>query len=843
MLKRLFWFVTGLVFFLFLSGMPAGFFSHQVRAESSQEINQSVKSVSVLVNQGLLAYQSGNFQQAIALWKEALSGQLSEQDRAVVYSNLALAYQEVGNVADAIKSWEAAIEFYQKNNEPASQQQLAKLLTEQAQAYNNLGHHKRALQLSRNALKLAEKYQDLKIKAALQSVLGNAEWGLGNYDEAIARHQTSLEISQSINDSPSITHALNNLGNVYVSRSQRYQTQANTARLEGEMKEQMRLNELAQKDLTAAINSFETSVRNAPNGMSQVRALLNLNRVLSQLPNPNLEAISQNKNQVLSLLENQPASHQKVYALINLIVNQNLDNFHENLSNSDLEILQQAVAVAQKIGDDRAESFALGNLGQFYENSGNYEQAMAFTRQAQFAAQQVNAADSLYRWQWQAGRILKATGNTQPAIHSYQQAIATLQSIRGDLIAASKDLQFDFRDSVEPVYRELIDLLLTPETKEDHHSSNEENVRQALEILDLLKLAELQNFFGDECVEVSQDTARTNGQLIDSTAAVVYSVILPNYTELILEAADHPLHTYRIDIDAPTLQQEIDELRSFLEKRSTNEYLTKSQKIYNQLIRPMEADLAAIAPKTLVFVSDGVLRQIPMSALHDGQKFFIEKYPIATTPSLSLTTGKPFNKTHLQALIMGLTVERDGFAALTNVEQEVSAVKEILGGTELVNQEFTLNALQTRLEKQNYPVVHMATHGKFGVDTSSTFLLAFDTRIAVEQLDNLLRSRSSIEPVELLTLSACQTAAGDNRSALGIAGVAVRAGVKSALASLWYINDEGTVPLIEEFYRQLRRPNITKAEALQMAQLKLISDIDYNHPALWASFTIIGNWL
>jgi CHAT domain-containing protein len=130
-------------------------------------------------------------------------------------------------------------------------------------------------------------------------------------------------------------------------------------------------------------------------------------------------------------------------------------------------------------------------------------------------------------------------------------------------------------------------------------------------------------------------------------------------------------------------------------------------------------------------------------------------------------------------------------------------------------------------------------------------LLSFDSRITLEQIDEVLReaklsqkrSRRNQQPVELLTLSACQTAAGDNRAALGIAGVAVRAGVRSALASLWNINDEATVPLIEEFYTQLEQPNVTKAEALQKAQLQMIAHLEYSHPAVWSPFILIGNWL
>jgi CHAT domain-containing protein len=200
---------------------------------------------------------------------------------------------------------------------------------------------------------------------------------------------------------------------------------------------------------------------------------------------------------------------------------------------------------------------------------------------------------------------------------------------------------------------------------------------------------------------------------------------------------------------------------------------------------------------------------------------------------------------------MGLTVERPPFQALTNVRTEVASVQKILGGTKLLDRDFTLTNLQEQLQNKSYPVVHIATHGKFGVDSASTFLLTFDSRMTLEQIDEVLRqsklsqraSQRSQKLVELLTLSACQTAAGDNRAALGIAGVAVRAGVRSALASLWNINDEATVPLIEEFYTQLEQPNVTKAEALQKAQLKMIANLEYSHPAVWSPFILIGNWL
>ncbi|MGH8559001.1 MAG: CHAT domain-containing protein, partial [Methylococcales bacterium] len=124
------------------------------------------------------------------------------------------------------------------------------------------------------------------------------------------------------------------------------------------------------------------------------------------------------------------------------------------------------------------------------------------------------------------------------------------------------------------------------------------------------------------------------------------------------------------------------------------------------------------------------------------------------------------------------------------------------------------------------------------------FVLTSDGKISLDALGNMMGvSRYRNEPVELLTLSACQTAAGDDRAALGLAGVAVKAGARSALASLWFINDPASADLVTEFYRQLKKPGTSKAKALQQAQWLLLNDERYEHPGYWAPFLMIGNWL
>ncbi|MEQ9550781.1 MAG: CHAT domain-containing protein [Coleofasciculus sp. G3-WIS-01] len=832
------------------------------QAESATEIQQQQLLTPTvekqLVSKGIESYQIGEFAQAITFWEQALPQITDEKDRAIVHNNLALAYRQMGELAQAIAHWEKAIQIYQALPDAENRKQIAGLLTEQAQTYNDLGQHPRAITLLESAIELTTKYPDPLTQAAAQGALGNAHWSLGNYDQALSAHKRSLKIARELNNTSFIATALNNLGNVYMSQATRYSYQAQVAELEGDIEQTTRLTQEAIQDWTQARTFFEQSLQTAQalESLTEIKALMNLNRwVISRhlvnvgnnsaqpLSSADQEFLQTNWQRVRELLVRIPDSRQKAYTLINLA--QSFQRIESEASTQEsIQLLSQAMMVAQKIGDAKAQSFALGSLGQLYESAGDYSTAMELTRQAEFRAQQIQSSDSLYRWQWQAGRMLKARGATTQAISAYEQAIATLQNIRGDLVT-NKELQLDFREQVEPVYRELIDLLLNASSGDLSDPNSQvaaSPLKKVIDIVELLKLAELENFFGDECVQVAKDKAQNEKGLADANAAVIYSIILNDRTEMILRSPDGSLKNYPIPISKEDMEAEIEQLRYFLELRATEQYIFQAKEIYNLLIRPLEADLALMQPKTLVFINDGVLRQIPMSALHDGQKFLIEKYPIAITPSLSLTTSQPLDHNHLSVLSMGLTVARPPFSALTNVKAELKAVEEILGGTELIDQEFTFSNLQAKLRRKNFPVVHMATHGKFGVDSQSTFLLGYDQQISIEELDNLLRSRGRREAVKLLTLSACQTATGNNRSALGIAGVAVRAGVESALATLWYINDEATVPLIAEFYRQLSQPDITRAEALRQAQLQMISNVNYNHPAVWSPFILIGNW-
>jgi CHAT domain-containing protein len=233
-----------------------------------------------------------------------------------------------------------------------------------------------------------------------------------------------------------------------------------------------------------------------------------------------------------------------------------------------------------------------------------------------------------------------------------------------------------------------------------------------------------------------------------------------------------------------------------------------------------------------------------MAALHDGTQFLISRYAVATTPGLTLTDPHPLVREHLHVLAAGLTQSVRGFPALPYVSQELRGIQSLFGGTVLLDRAFHLSSMETALQRGRFDVVHIASHGEFASDVEHSFILTFDTNLTLEHLEQLVRRlQFRDEPLELLTLSACETAVGDERAALGLAGVAIKAGARSALATLWRVHDEATALLVTEFYRQLQDPSVSRAVALQRAQLHLLQDPRYQHPFFWSPFLLLNSWL
>jgi len=511
------------------------------------------------------------------------------------------------------------------------------------------------------------------------------------------------------------------------------------------------------------------------------------------------------------------------------------------------QILATAVQQAKSLGDQRAEAYALGNLGSLYEQNQQWSSAKDLTQQALLLAQSINAPDIAYRWQWQLGRLLKAQGDTQGAIATYTEAVNTLKSLRSDLVAINPEIQFSFRDEVEPVYRQLVDLLLR---SQNNSQPSQQNLAQARNAIESLQLAELDNFFREACLEANSVLLDKVVDQDNPTAAVIYPIILPDRLEVILKIPQQPLRHYTIGQSQIQVEQTLEELRQKLTEPDTiKDVRALSQQLYSWLIQPAAAELEQSGIKTLVFVLDGALRNIPMAALYDGKQYLVEKYAVALSSGLQLLDPKPLPQGRLKALTAGLSQAPANYPypPLPAVKSEFNLIQQAgVSISPLLDQQFTSKSLATEINSSSFNVVHLATHGQFSSQAKNTFILASDGPINVKQLDNLLRTRNQGRPeaIELLVLSACETAAGDKRAALGLAGVAVRAGARSTLASLWQIDDEATAIFIGEFYKELTNAKLTRAEALRQAQLTLIKNYpNYSRPGYWAPYVLVGNWL
>ncbi len=517
------------------------------------------------------------------------------------------------------------------------------------------------------------------------------------------------------------------------------------------------------------------------------------------------------------------------------------------------QLLTVALKQSQRLEDAKLEANALGYLASVSQQMGNPSEAVRFTEEALHRISAFDTPELTYLWQWQLGRLYRFQEKPTEAIAPYTSAFNILQSLRRDLVTADSDLQFAFRDSVEPVYRELVDLLLQPA------APSQQNLKLARDVIESLQLAELNNFFREACLDAHPQSI----DQLDAKAAVIYGIILPERLAVILSLPGKPLRYFATNLKgsanlkakanlklvnqgSQAVENTVGDLFATLNPFvDSPEPLRPQQKIYDWLIRPAAADLANNNIKTLVFVLDGVLRSIPVAVLHDGSQYLVEKYSLALTPGLQLLSSRPLSSAKLRILAAGVSEARDGFASLPGVKQEVTEISEILPTEALLNKEFTRDRLRAKIENAPFPVVHLATHAQFSSRADETFLLTWSERVNVKNLDSFLRERSikTRKPIELLILSACQTAVGDKRATLGLAGVAVRSGARSTMATLWSVQDQSTADLMVQFYKSLNQPQISKADALRQGQLSLLHSSEYKHPYYWAPFVLVGNWL
>jgi CHAT domain-containing protein/tetratricopeptide (TPR) repeat protein len=853
-IKRLLSVLLLLAMFLGAGLLPPTF-GHMTAEKSAV---QSLPDAQNLVEQGRKLYETERFAEAAASWQQAISAFKANGDelrQAITLGNLSLAYQQLGQwtqaekaiaqslnilqtaqnidakdrsqilaqaldikgrlqlaqskAEDALNTWRLSLDIYEKigDNNAAIRNRI-----NQAQALQALGFYRQAEKTLRESNQVLQSQPNSPLKVAGLRSLGNVVQVTGDLETSRQILQQSLEVASSLPDKQAIGDILLSLGN--------------TAR--------------AQQDVPAAIEFYQQAANATTSPTTRIQAQVNQLRLL--LETEKLPAFQALSSQIQTQLADLPVSRTAISARINFA--QSLTQFRKKTTadtSSWLDIAQllsTAIEQARSLQDKRTESYALGVLGGLYEQTQQKSDAQNLTQQALVMAENIDAKDIAYRWQWQLGRLLKAKGDMKGAIAAYTEAVSNLQALRSDLVAVNPAVKFSFREEVEPVYRQLVDLLLQSQGNSQLKS---ENIEKASKTIELLQVAELDNFFRNTCLN-----AQIRNFKEDPTVAVIYPFILPDRLEVILQLPQQRWLHYSTAVGKEEVETTLKQLQENITKPHTlRQVQSLSQKVYNWLIKPAEAALAESKIPTLVFVLDGFLRNVPMAALYDGKQYLIEKYSIALTPGLQLIEPKPLQK-ELKAIAAGLTEPSSGFSALPNVKRELEQIRSQVPSSILINQEFTSKALQNRINSLPFPVVHLATHGQFSSKAEETFIVAWDDeRIYVKKFNELVRTLEQNRPeaIELLILSACQTAAGDEQAALGIAGVAFQAGARSTIASLWNLDDESTAVLMSQFYQELANKKLTKAEVLRRAQLALLQNPKYRRPRFWAPYVLLGNWL
>lgn len=540
--------------------------------------------------------------------------------------------------------------------------------------------------------------------------------------------------------------------------------------------------------------------------------------------------------------------------------------------------LELGRAQAQAAGDERLLAEAFEGLAALYEAQQRRAEALLLVEQGIAHARRVDARELLMTLEGRAARLRAADGDHARALAAYRRAVEHAQAVRSDIPVRYQDGRSSFRETLAPLYLGLTDELLR-HSGDAPAAERQGLLRQARQTVELIKQTELADYLRDRCsVEAA---ARSVAAPPAAGTAIYYPIVLPDRLELLLETAGG-LARRSVPVTEEALRDEVLALVAAL--REGQPLRARAQALYRLLVAPLDELLAQARIETLVVVPDGVLRLLPLAALHDGRGWLLQRMAVATAPALSLTAAPRSERRPLRALLAGLSdpgpvvdklppdvvdavLEPEAASrgrtaasrsapmnaqqrsalrealALPGVKAEIDSLATMLPAKVLLDEQFTLQALQQQLSGEAYPVVHIASHGLFGHDADSTFIMTYDELLTLDGLQALLRaSRPRGEAIELLTLSACQTAEGDDRAPLGMSGSALKARARSALGTLWPVADESARLVMDGFYRRLARGELSRVQALRQAQLALLQQPELAHPFHWAPFILIGDW-
>jgi CHAT domain-containing protein len=505
----------------------------------------------------------------------------------------------------------------------------------------------------------------------------------------------------------------------------------------------------------------------------------------------------------------------------------------------------------------------MGKLAQLLQSEQRHQEALSLIEQAIVLAYANNDRVLSAKLEAQLAEIFRLQGDSKRALDAYKQAVDDLHSVRTDIPISLPDGRSVLVAMIEPIYRNYVDLLLQTVSSADT-TADQQLLMKAIDSMEAIKEADMQDFFLGRCSVSSEIHLDWKYQKFPG-ATIVYPILLNDRLEIIVKT-DEKLIRHTVNVGADEVKSKAIELGEIL--HTGKDFRGHSKQLNEWLYLPLKQDLLESKTQVIIYVPDRSLRAIPLAAFSDGKNFVVEQYPVVTLPSLQIQNlvrnrqqkqsrallaglSKPDGSAidslpnNLVGKISGKKLEREALVeqlSLPSVEKEINTVSNNIENTKLLNNQFTASALKNDISTGEYGKVHIASHGYFGKNAKDSFIMAYDQNVNLIDFKNSLDADSlKREPIDLLTLSACKTAEGDDRMLLGFSGLAVKSNVLSAVGSLWSINDDATMEFMRLFYQGLDH-SLNKAEAMRDAQVNMIKSKKFRHPFYWSPFILIGNW-
>jgi CHAT domain-containing protein len=804
-----------------------------------KEIGKRKKEGEFFNNISNLYYSAGLYQRALEGSQASLIIARQIGDLKLQGASLLL----LGDISLSLEKPQKAIDYYQQTLEIANE---LKILEWEGRALEGIGNvhmllqqYQKTIDYFQKSLAIAKQINARKAEIVLINKLGIAYYSLGYYQKAIYYHDQSLSIARENKDLKDEGTSLNNISNVYYSLGY-YQKAI----------------DYQQQHLSITKELKDRSAEGA-----SLSGLGNIYRALKQYQ----KAISYHQKS-LEIAKELKDIRAEAISLVNL---GNAYQFAGDYQKA-LVYYQQCLVVSKQISDFSGMGELLSGLGNVYELLGQYKQAMMFYGKSLVHFQRIGDRNNEGGLLYNLGRIFSQLNQPILATIFYKKSVNVSESIRKYIRELSKEEQKFYLDTVQDRYRALANLLL-----------KQDRIMEALQVLDLLKVQELQDFLKDvkgneitsqgielltEEKEFWQKFDSHNGELkvesvqytiqqlrqtapaqniklaaykdlqtrlqkLGSNSALLYPLILEDRLELVLFVPNAPPISRTVKVKQTELIKVAEQFREDIQKPNSLAVLDPANKLYNWMIEPIANDLKQANITTIIYAPDGVMRHVPLAALYDGKQWLVEKYRINYITALSLTNIDPQTQ-QAPRILAGAFTDRSGtvkigdnnisFSSLPAALPEVeNLVTNFPNTTKLVDKDFNRKAIESDKLNQ-YNIIHFATHAHLvaGSPEDSFVLLNNNEYVTLRQVKDW-----KLPNVGLAVFSACQTALGGKLSSgieiIGFGYQLQQAQARASIATLWEISDGGTQALMGKFYERMKLTS-SSAEALQQAQIDLI---------------------